>query len=176
MSWGAQPAGATVSCRYLDSPLRDAAQPGPAERFRVRAPISPAGSWGPKILLWGALKTSAQVCFRSGAWDSLLLPPSFSLPPSLQQHVALSPFPKGVLQGSASEIRGRFERRNPRFDPCSIERPFVPLQSSALCIGLAASGGKRCRKQGFILLLTIGSSSVLWCLHCPKVFECKAHT
>lgn len=107
------------------------------------------------------------------AWETTFL---LNLAFFVQQHVALSPFPKGVLQGSASEIRGRFERRNPQFDPCSIERPFVPLQSSALCIGLAASGGKRCRKQGFILLLTIGSSSVLWCLHCPKVFECKAHT
>lgn len=162
---------ATVSCRYLDSPLRDAAQPGPAERFRVRASISPAGSWGPKILLWGALKTSVQVCFRSGAWDSLLLPLSFTS--ATRRPFSVS---ERGLAGSASEIRGRFERRNPQFDPCSIERPFVPLQSSALCIGLAASGGKRCRKQGFILLLTIGSSSVLWCLHCPKVFECKAHT
>lgn len=100
--------------------------------------------------------------------------PSTSLSPSLQQHnVALSLFPKGGLAGlSASEIRSCFERRNPQFDPCSIERPFVPLQSSLLCTG----GGKHCRKQGFILPLTIGSSSVLWCLHCPKVFECKAHT
>lgn len=95
MSWGAQPAGATVSCRYLDSPLRDAAQPGPAERFQVRAPISPAGSWGPKILLWGALKTSAQVCFRSGILfqerefvSGLGFPP----PPSLLHFSNTSPF------------------------------------------------------------------------------------
>lgn len=113
--------------------------------------------------------------FVSGAGPDI--PFSSSLSPSLQQHnVARSLFPKGGLAGlSASEIRSCFERRNPQFDPCSIERPFVPLQSSPLCTGPAAGGGKLGRKHGLILLLTIGSSSVLWCLHCPKVFECKAH-
>lgn len=72
--WGAQLTGPTTGCRYLDPPPRDIAQPGPAKRFRARAPISPAGRWRPKTLPWGALKTSAQVHFSSRAWDSLLLP------------------------------------------------------------------------------------------------------